>query len=75
MAETSKPGKGLHHERDDSRDGSEERKGAAQRSAMFDQQSPDEIAGNVRTKGQDPSPDDRARGETSDKDKTPATDI
>jgi hypothetical protein len=26
-----------------------------------------EIAGNVARKGQDPSPDDRERGETSDK--------
>jgi hypothetical protein len=25
-----------------------------------------EVAGNVREKGQDPSPDDRDRGETSD---------
>ena len=27
-----------------------------------------EVAGNVREKGEDPSPDDRERGETSDAD-------
>ncbi|MBA2919645.1 hypothetical protein GON01_11360 [Sphingomonas sp. MAH-20] len=50
------------------------RKGPAQKSAMFDQkrQFEEEVSGNVRRKGQDPSPDDRERGETSDKDKAAA---
>ena len=29
------------------------------------------VTGNVATKGQDPSPDNRERGETSDKDSAP----
>ena len=33
-----------------------------------------EAAGNARGKGQDPSPDDRARGETSDADPCTAHD-
>ncbi|MGQ0558270.1 MAG: hypothetical protein ACT4OE_01590 [Sphingosinicella sp.] len=32
------------------------------------------IAGNVRLKGEDPSPDDRARGETSSKEPASAVD-
>ena len=53
-----------------------ERKGAAQKSAMFDQQpASEEVAGNVQRKGEDPSPDDRGRGETSEKDMTAATDL
>jgi len=55
----------------------QDRKGAAQKSAMFDQkqQFEEEVAGSVRRKGQDPSPDDRERGEASDKDKTAASDV
>jgi hypothetical protein len=34
-----------------------------------------EIAGNVGRKGEDPSPDDRARGETSDKERAAPVDI
>jgi hypothetical protein len=33
-----------------------------------------EVAGNVREKGQDPSPDDRERGETSEADDCTAHD-
>jgi len=29
-----------------------------------------DVTGNVKSKGQDPSPDDRQRGETSDKEST-----
>ena len=32
------------------------------------------IIGNVKRKGEDPSPDDRARGETSSKEPSAATD-
>ena len=55
----------------------ETRKGAAQKSAMFDQkqQFEEEVSGSARRKGQDPSPDDRERGETSDRDKPAATDV
>lgn len=35
-------------------------------------EAPADIGGNARDKGQDPSPGDRERGETSDADRAPA---
>ena len=76
MKDNSGSGKGKNNERDPTLEEHAARgKGPAQRSAMFDQQAPGDIAGNVRAKGEDPSPDDRARGETSSKEAAAATDL
>jgi hypothetical protein len=75
MRENSGSGKGKNNERDPTlEEHAGTGKGPAQRSAILDQQPPDDIAGNVRLKGEDPSPDDRERGETSSKDPVAPTD-
>jgi hypothetical protein len=76
MRENSSSGKGKNNERDPTLEEHADAggKGPAQRSALLDQQGPGEVAGNARLKGEDPSRDDRQRGETSSRDRAAATD-
>jgi len=75
MKDNSGSGKGKNNNLDPTLSEHAGRKGPAQRSALLDQQAPGDIAGNVRLKGEDPSPDDRARGETSSKDPAAPVDL
>jgi hypothetical protein len=70
--ENSGSGKGKNNERDPTLDehAAADRKGPAQRSALLDDQDPPDITGNAQLKGEDPSPGDRTRGETSAADRT-----
>ena len=49
--------------------------GEAARRAQIKEGDEFAIAGNARERGEDPSPDDRSRGETSIKDSAPPVDI
>jgi hypothetical protein len=75
MKDNSGSGKAKNNNHDVTLDEHAGGKGPAQRSAMLDQQAPGDIAGNVRLKGEDPSPDDRDRGETSSKDRAAPVDL
>lgn len=68
MRDDSGSGKSKNNMRDPTMRDHEGGKGPAQKSAgMQEGGAPFDIAGNVKERGEDPSPDDRARGETSGK--------
>lgn len=67
MRDNSGNGKADNNNLDPTLDEHAEGKGPAQRSARMTEGSAFDIGNNVETKGQDPSPGNRARGETSDK--------
>lgn len=75
MPVNSGSGKGTNNNLDPTLKEHEGKKGPAQRSAQMTEGPPFDIAGNARLKGEDPSPDDRARGETSSKEPAAPVDI
>lgn len=75
MREHSGHDKGNNNNLDPTLDEHAGGKGPAQRSAQMTEGPAFDIGGNVKLQGQDPSPDDRARGETSDKDAAAPIDI
>ena len=76
MRDNSGNAKGKNNMRDPTVRDHEGSKGPAQQSAtMQEGGSAFDIAGNARVRGEDPSPDDRPRGETSSADPAPAVDV
>jgi len=75
MRDNSADTKGKNNMRDPTVRDHEGSEGPAQQSAkMQEGGSAFDIAGNARARGEDPSPDDRARGETSSADPATAVD-
>jgi len=75
MRDNSGQGKSKNNMRDPTMRDHEGSEGPAQQSAkMQEGGSAFDIAGNARVRGEDPSPNDRARGETSSADPAPAVD-
>ena len=75
MRDNSGLGKSKSELRDPTMRDHEGSKGPAQQSGGRPEDNRTDLTGNVRAKGQDPSPDDRARGEVSDKEDAAPVDI
>lgn len=75
MRENSGQGEATNNMRDPTMRDHEGGKGPAQDSARGPDGNRTDIAGNVREHGEDPSPDNRARGETSGAERAPPVDI
>jgi hypothetical protein len=74
MRDNSGSGKSKNNNHDPTLEEHRGQGGPGARGGDFTEGAPFDIAGNARVRGEDPSPDDRARGETSSKEPAPPVD-